>query len=116
MPLGLISLGTALLGYAWSSFEAFAHWNRLRRRQRLGLVDPVLCDRIWLWAMMSAASLAGACANWIYVMLGIDVLVTPSAMLITSLTGLLQGIFLWLTFMPPAFYLAHVRRRASAEA
>lgn len=115
-PTGLISLGTALVGFAWSSFEAFSHWDRLRRRERLGLVDPVVCDRIWLWAMMATASLAGACANWVYLMLGIDVLVTPSAMLITALTGLLQGIFLWLTFMPPAIYLAHVRRRVSAEA
>ncbi len=113
---GLISLGTASIGYAWSGFEAFAHWNRLRRRERLGLIDPVLRDRMWLWAMMITASLLGAAANWVYLLLGIDVLVTPSAMLITSLTGLAQGVFLWLTFMPPAAYVAWVRRRAEPAA
>ncbi len=98
---GLIAIGTAAVGYAWSSFEAFAHWGRLRRRMRLGLVDPVLCDRMWLWAMMAGSTLAGAVANAIYLVLGIDVLVTPSAMLITSLTGLAQGVFLWRTCESP---------------
>jgi len=111
--LGLVALSTATAGYAWSTAEALAHWGRLRRRQKLGLVDPVLCDRMWLWAMMTGASLAGATANGVYLALGIDVLVTPSAMFVTSMTGLVQGIFLWLTFLPPAAYLAWVQRRAS---
>lgn len=113
---GLIALGTACAAYAWSSAEAFMHWGRLRRQQKLGLVDPVVCDRMWLWAMMSMASVSGALANGVYLALGIDVLVTPSAMLITSLTGLAQGVFLWLTFLPPAAYLRAVRARAGSPA
>jgi len=113
---GLISLGTAAVGYAWSSIEAFMHWGRLRRREKIGLVDPVLCNRMWLWAMMSVSSFAGALATWVYLVLGIDVLVTPSAMLIVSLTGLGQGLFLWLTFLPPAAYVGFVRGRAAPSA
>lgn len=113
---GLIALGTAAAGYAWTGLEAFAHWRRLRRRRRLGLVDPVLCNRMWLFAMMATMTVAGALANAIYLVMGVDVLVTPSAMLITSLTGLGQGVFLWLTFVPPSPYVAFVRRRAAADA
>ena len=114
--IGMLALGTASLGYAWSGTESFTHWRRLVRQQRLGLVDPVLCDRMWLWSMMSLASLAGSAANMIYLGLGIDVLTRPDAMFITSLTGLAQGVFLWLTFLPPAFYRATIARRAAQAA
>jgi hypothetical protein len=111
---GLLSLGTAAVGYAWSGCEALAHWRRLLRRRRLGLVDPVLCNRMWLWTMMSFSSLLGALATSVYLVLGIDVLTRPDAMFITAITGLGQGLFLWLTFLPPRAYRSLVLRRASS--
>lgn len=110
---GLLALVTAAAGYAWSGIESASHWLRLRRRERLGLVDPVLCDRMGLWAILAGSSVAGSIATAIYLLRGIDVLASPSAMLITSITGLAQGLFLWLTFLPPAAYIAFVRGRAA---
>lgn len=113
---GLLSLVPASAAYVWSGLEAMAHWRVLRRRERLGLVDPVLCDRMWLWSMLAASSVAGSTVTGVYLVLGIDVLTSPSAMLITSITGLAQGFFMWLTFLPPAAYVAFVRRRAGSPA
>jgi len=108
---GLLALGTASGAYAWSGTESLVHWRRLLRRQRLGLVDAVLCNRMWLWAMMSFATVAGSAVNALFLVRGIDVLARPEALFVTSLTGLAQGVFLWLTFLPPRAYRTWIERR-----
>lgn len=39
----------------WVSVESFRYWILLRRRLRLGLADPVVTNRFFLWAVWAAA-------------------------------------------------------------
>ena len=41
--------------YAWAGMEALAHHRRARRRLRLGLCEPVVCNRYLLWGIFGAA-------------------------------------------------------------
>ena len=40
--------------YAWAGVEALAHHHRARRRLRLGLCDPLICNRYLLWGFFGA--------------------------------------------------------------
>ena len=40
--------------YAWAGVEALAHHRRARRRLRLGLCDPLICNRYLLWGCYGA--------------------------------------------------------------
>jgi len=41
--------------YVWAGAEALAHHRRARRRLRLGLCDPLVCNRYLLWGVFGAA-------------------------------------------------------------
>lgn len=43
--------------YAWAGAEALAHYRRARRRLRLGLCDPLICNRYLLWGFFGAMQL-----------------------------------------------------------
>ena len=40
--------------FGWAGSEAFAQYRQARRRVRLGLCDPGVCNRYLLWAMFGA--------------------------------------------------------------
>ncbi len=41
--------------FAWAGVEALLHYRRARRRLRLGLCDPLICNRYLLWGFFGAA-------------------------------------------------------------
>ena len=43
-----VVLGLRGLGFAWAGIESARYWLQLRRRQRLGLADPLLVNRFLL--------------------------------------------------------------------
>jgi hypothetical protein len=102
----------AVVNYVWANYEAWRHYGMLARRQKLGLADPVVTDRMRLWALsMLAAGLACAVFGTCQV-LGIPVGGTAFGLLLTTAAALSSAGFMWLAFMPPASYLAAVRQRA----
>jgi hypothetical protein len=91
--------------YAWAGVEALAHYRRARRRTRLGLCDPLVCNRYLLWGFFGAiqvlVSLATIPAYSEYEQEGAfsatwDALISAGE--ISSLVLIL------LVFFPPAFY------------
>ena len=42
------------LPFGWAGSEAFAQYRQARRRVRLGLCDPLVCNRFLLWALFGA--------------------------------------------------------------
>lgn len=99
-----IPLTVGGFGSAWSAFESLRYHGLLRRRLSLGLADPVVCNRFLLWSGMGIAMMVGGLANTYFLLAQIDVLTSPIAQSVTAITGLVQTCFLYLTFMPPAFY------------
>lgn len=102
--------------YVWSSLEAWNHHRMLMRRQRIGLADPVVTNRMRLWTITMYVALAAtlgfsALKSW-----GIPVTGTALGLGLSAIGGLISAGCLWLAFVPPSAYLASVRRRALAAA
>jgi len=100
----------------WGSAEAIRYWRMMQRRKALGLADPVVTARFLLWGIAAAAAGIGAAiSNFATFMLR----VAPDTlwvMMNSSLFGLIAAIGMWLAFLPPPRYLAHVRGEASSAA
>ena len=101
----------------WVSWEPLRYHVRLRRRLKLGLAEPVVVDRFFLWGLGSAARL-------VLVLFGVGsaLLVRhlePSEALAfskfvlagTSVCGLIASVAYWLAFHPTPAYLRWVERR-----
>jgi hypothetical protein len=104
-----LAVGVAFL---WTGVEAWAHAQRLRRRMALGLVEPVVLDRVRLWGSAGIAgavlctTIAGCLAA------GMMVLHEPLPLVLTALAGIVASSCWTLAFVPPAGYLRRVQRRA----
>ena len=106
----------AFLNYVWSAAEAWRQQRMMVRRQRLGLVDPVVLDRIRLWSItMSAAMIATAIFATLQTR-GVPVGGTPIGLGLTAVISLISSGALFLAFIPPSAYLESVRRRTVAVA
>jgi hypothetical protein len=98
--------------YTWSSIEAGRQYSMMTRRQRLGLADPVVTDRMRIWTLMMLTSVLASLVFATCQMLGIAVAGTTVGLSLTAVAAFLSAVFLYLAFMPPSSYLESVRRRA----
>lgn len=106
----------ASISYVWACFESTRHASMLGRRVRLGLADPIVADRVRLFATLMAT---GVLASWIFAgfqAAGIAVGGTTVGLSLAAAVSLFSVALLWLAFLPPASYLESVRRRAVVEA
>jgi hypothetical protein len=91
--------------FAWAGLEAFGQYRSSLRRQRLGLCDRMVCNRLLLWSI------------WGMVMVALSFVLLPMyihfetanafSALFDGLTGALEIFSLgliWLVFFPPRFY------------
>ena len=100
---------------AWMAIEGFQQYARARQRRRLGLCDPLLCNRFLLWGVSGAL--------WVILELVLILhefryeTVQAFSTALGVLTGWLEVIpvaLLWLTFFPPAFYRSWITGGAVA--
>jgi hypothetical protein len=102
-PWYYLGLATRAAAFVWGAAEAFSYWGRLRRRVAIGLADPVVANRMWLW---------GASSAWIAVAFGVFTLGTFTAggvnatpiVLALSACGIAAAAAMMLAFFPPARY------------
>jgi hypothetical protein len=99
--------------FAWTALEGAVHHARLRRRLALGLADPVVADRVRLWAASGVAAAALLVQIAALAARGRMVLHDPMALLLTALCGAATASLWYLAFLPPPAYLRRVRRRAA---
>jgi hypothetical protein len=92
-------------GYVWGGIASFQHWNRLRRRWRVGLVEHVIAQQFFLWGVASLATvtLIGVIAAC-HVLLGMSPLAAPQGVVLLALLGLLAGTTIYTAFFPPQLY------------
>jgi hypothetical protein len=100
--------------YAWTAVESFRYYAVLRKRRALGLVEPLVANRLLLWGQMSLVTLSVLVVNNVSSLQRIDVLATPWIMACTSLGGVVQAACLWLIFLPPQRYRAWVAAAAAS--
>jgi hypothetical protein len=95
------SLPLRMAIYAWATCETLGYWWKLRRRQRIGLADPLVVNRLFLWG----AGLLAILGVWIRLL----VLAMGAAegrelmgSVATTTLVLLCAILHWLAFFTPA--------------
>jgi hypothetical protein len=92
----------------WSMVESYRYWGAMRRRARIGLAEPAVANRFFLWG---TSSLFTALATWTasipYLHVG-DLegvaAVTPAVRTATALAGLASVSCSLFAFLPPAWY------------
>jgi hypothetical protein len=93
----------------WGAVEALRYRERLRRRARLDLGDPVLENRFLVWGIGAAAAGIGSLFSVVGGLLGgAEALVDPGLLLLLSLHGMLAALCMWLAFLPPQAYLRYL--------
>src|SRR5207249_8451885 len=111
-PPGFGYYGRASL-YTWMATESFLYSARMRRRMRLGLGDPVVANRLWLWGWASAASAMMSLMWWVPVTLSLTFFGVVLRTRIISFLGLFTAVFIGFAFYPPKFYVRMVERHAA---
>ena len=114
-----VMTGGMLACNGWVAFEPLRYYALLRRRVRLGLVEPIVADRMLLWGIGSVARaslvLAGPLASRYLATLGETERLSAGALVLvsSSLLGLVTSSTYWLAFQPPRAYLKWVEQRSA---
>lgn len=114
-PQSMIHGATVACAYLWASAESLRYRAILKRRARLGLGDPVVCNRLLLWGLTGLAVTAGIGLNFGAAMAGVNMIESPLVLLGSSATGVCQTALLLLAFAPPRAYLEWVRGGMAAQ-
>jgi hypothetical protein len=129
LPLGAYAADVSFLlllpayaSYGWVFGESLRYYRLLRRRERLGLADPVIVNRFLLFAIWTGAivaiTLLGVAGTFAQLVRGTfhdgGALGDPVVLGVARLLSLPIAVSLWLIFLAPARYHAWLRARASA--
>jgi hypothetical protein len=109
----LVVLGTA---YAWTALEGIRYRGMMRKRQAIGLADPMVANRFLLWGIAGLVSMAWNGISAAYLLAGQNIGVHPVPVIATSLGGLVCTVLQVLIFMPPAWYARWITREPRAGA
>jgi hypothetical protein len=105
---------TCGIGFGWAGAEALLYWSKLRRREVVGLADPVVVNRFLLWGSCCAAT--SPIAFWVFALAiqgqGLGSGYAP-AEFATSAGGVVNGVIWMFTFVPPTRYKDAIRARAA---
>ena len=91
--------------FAWAGVEAFGQYFPSRRRQRLGLCDRIVCNRLLFWGYFGIVQVILS-----FVLLGMYAdfeINNVFSAFFDGLTGALEIVaiaLIWLVFFPPRFY------------
>lgn len=104
---------TTVFSYAWTAVEAFRYYGMLRRRLSLGLADPVVTNRFFLWFLSGVFASAGAGTVTLLAALGSQPYDSVLGRAAVGMGGLGASVVLALAFVPPRSYLRWIERSAT---
>lgn len=105
------------LVFGWVSLEGLRYYFLMRKRRALGLADPVVTNRFFVWGAGEGVASLVVLALFVAVLGRGELRPTdPLVAAFITLTGLVNALVWWLTFTPPAAYLRWVRGSAAAGA
>jgi hypothetical protein len=115
-PWGIAIVATLGFVFAWTGVESLAYYAQLRRRLALGLGDPVVANRMLLWAIAgfgiaALSSVIAAC-----MLGGMAPLRNALPLCAIGAAAVMSSASWALAFFPPASYLAALRRRHATAA
>lgn len=97
----------------WGAVEALHYWSAMRRRQRIGLADPVLVNRFLLWGVAIGAGVVAIAVGPLIHSIGVESRATPFLIGMAGFVAVLSAFGYWLTFFPPRWYRSWLVRRAA---
>jgi hypothetical protein len=97
--------------YLLMAVSGFRYHGRLTRRLAIGLADPVVTNRIWLWSATSAVVVFQYAFSFATLHLRRDPNLASGSSGVIALLGLVLSTLLALAFLPPRSYLARIARR-----
>jgi hypothetical protein len=112
---GAGSLTLSGLAWGWTGYEALRFYAQLRKRAALGLADPIVANRMFLWGAMGVIALSCVVIDAVLLYTAGEVGRTVVLPLVTAIAGLLVSVCMILAFWPPAAYLARVRASSAAR-
>jgi hypothetical protein len=109
----LCFLAVQALPFALNATTGLRYHALLRRRVPLGLADPVVANRVWLWSFTSLIVVVQYGYSIALPFLSRWFDAAAVAPLVIGSLGLSIAVFLALAFFPPAAYLRFTRARAN---
>lgn len=106
---------TTVFSYAWTAVESLHYYRMLRRRLTLGLADPVVANRFYLWFLSGVFASAGSGIVTILAALGSQPYDSVLGRAAVGMGGLGASIVLALAFVPPGAYLRWIARSARTQ-
>ncbi len=103
------------VGMTWAAYECLRYSTMLRKRAAIGLGDPLIAHRIWLWGAAALAALFPIVldlASW--ALSGQPLAATPMGLHTMSIFGLISICGIGLAFFPPAVYVRMIEHRTAA--
>jgi hypothetical protein len=93
----------------WSAAESYRYWLAMRRRVAIGLADPLVANRFFLWG---TGSVFTTCATWtasipfLFVLSDPEAVaaITPPVRIVTAIAGIGSVSCSLFAFLPPAWY------------
>jgi hypothetical protein len=105
-----------VLAFSWVSLESLHYYALMRKRRALGLADPVVTNRFFVWgAGEGVASLVVFALLAAMLRRGEISPSDPFVSWFVTLAGLVNALVWWLTFTPPTAYLRWIRGGAAEE-
>lgn len=104
-----LSVSCRIAVYVWGVTEAALAYRAARRRCALGLTDPLVANRMLLWAI----GLAAVLAIWMHEAYTLAFGRSPASFLVIAIFGFVCAGSLWLAFFPPASYQRRFAKGAS---
>ena len=111
----LLLVGTFVAGLFWTACESLTYYGKMRKRRMLGLVDPVVCNRFFLWGVGGLGAFLGIATLSASLLLGWRLVTHPLPMFGLFASGFSLAVTWWLAFLPPLAYLEHLRARAGGS-
>ncbi len=106
-----------VLAFGWASLESLRYYRLMRRRRSLGLADPVVTNRFFVWGAGEGASSLVVLALFVAILTRSEISIAdPFVSWFVVLAGLVNALVWWLTFAPPTSYLHWIRGRAAPGA
>jgi hypothetical protein len=94
------------LPFGWAAAEAFREYRQARRRVSIGLCEPSVCNRMFLWSLFGVIQFAGCFAViGQYAAYERENLFSSTWDILYSSTILAALVAMWLAFFPPKFYV-----------
>ena len=89
----------------WGAAESLRYFALMRRREKLGLAEPLVTHRFLLWGLgIGAAGVGSAISVTACAITDQHMLAIPWVTLSNSLHGFTAAALMWVAFIPPGFY------------